>query len=274
MVFNEIELLQRYNFVSTRPLLVDVGAHHGSVSLSFAEKGWQVIAFEPERVNRKAFLKTFANYPNVTCHDKAVTDKSGNSVPFYVSEEHYGIHSLKPFHESHVCTYEVETVCLDEILEKQEVDYVTILKVDIEGADFLALKGFDVTRYKPEVVMVEFMDERSSVNFDYTHHDVVKFMSERGYAVFVSEWAQIEEYGREGRIGELHKWLQCVPYPLDHQPSWGNLIFVPIADTVKFKKTLRQYLFDLKRDSMLKTTKNLAKRVPGATNLYRLIKRI
>jgi hypothetical protein len=213
------------------------------------------------------------NFPNVTCYDKAVTEESGNIVPFFVSEEHYGIHTLKPFHESHVCKYEVETVNLDEILEKHEIDCVTLLKVDIEGADFLALKGFDVKRYKPEIVMVEFMDERSSVNFGYTHHDVVKFMSERGYYTFVSEWAPIQEYGREGKVGVEHKWLQCVPYPLDHQPSWGNLIFVPVADVIKFTKTLNGYFVHMKIRSLLKISKNLIKRIPGATNLYRSIKR-
>ena len=121
--------------------------------------------------------------------------------------------------------------------------------------------------------MVEFMDERSSINFGYTHHDVVKFMSERGYSAFVSEWAPIKEYGREGKLGEVHKWLQCVPYPLDHQPSWGNLIFVPAADVTKFTKTLNRYFVYLKIGILLDISKNLIKRVPGATNLYQLIKR-
>lgn len=272
-MFDEIRLLQRYEFESSSPLLVDVGAHHGNVSFPFACKDWRVIAFEPEKVNREAFLEKLKDFPDVTCIDKAVTDESGNIVPFFVSEEHYGIHSLKPFHESHVHKYEVETVRLDEVLEEHKVERVTLLKVDIEGADFLALKGFDVNKYKPEIVMLEFMDDRSSVNFGYTHHDVVHFMGERGYTAFVSEWAPIKEYGREGMQSEVHEWLQCAPYPLDHQPSWGNLIFLPDADAKKFKATLNGYLLYIRIQSLLEKSRKLIKRIPGATSLYRTIKR-
>ena len=274
MAFSELQLLLKYPFEATKPMLVDVGAHQGSVSLPFAQRGWDIVAFEPENKNRAVYLKNTKKFPNVICYDKAVSDVSGCRVPFFVSKEHFGIHSLKPFHKSHFPEYEVETITLDDALAREEVEHVTLLKVDTEGADFLALKGFDFARYKPEVVMVEFMDERSEINFNYTHHDVVSFMHERGYAAFVSEWAPIKEYGREGENGVAHKWLRCVPYPLNHEPSWGNLIFVHVADVVKFTKTLDRYIVYM--DSVgpvLEFLKNLIKRVPGVKTLYRLLKR-
>ena len=274
MAFSELELLLKYPFEATKPVLVDVGAHQGCVSLPFAQKGWDVIAFEPEKKNRAVYLRVTEKFPNINCYDKAVSDVSGCRVPFYVSTEHFGIHSLKPFHESHFPAYEVETVTLDEVLPRDGVKQVTFLKVDTEGADFLALKGFDVARYKPEVVMVEFMDERSESNFNYTHHDVVRFMQQRGYTAFVSEWMPIKEYGREGVKGVAHEWLQCAPYPLDHEPSWGNLIFVPSEDAVKFTKALDKYIVYMRSvGPLLGFSKKLIKRIPGMKALYRLLKR-
>ena len=272
MRFSEEVLLAAYQFNTVNPLLIDVGAHHGSVALKFAKKGWPVIAFEPEQKNRAAFERNLANFEKVSCIPKAVSNVTGDKVPFYVSDEHYGIHSLKPWHNTHKLAYEVETVRLEDILTEKQVSEVTLLKIDIEGADFLALKGFDFGKYHPELVMIEFMDERTQPNFGYTHHEVVAYMKERGYSTFVSEWAPIQEYGREGVASASHTWIQCVPYPLNHEPAWGNLIFVPEEDTEKFQATLETYLRQLKKQQQSIWWRSRIKKIPGAKIIYSLIK--
>lgn len=274
MGFSEHELLATYRFKSSQPLLIDVGAHCGGGSRLFAKKGWRVIAFEPEQKNRAAFERNLAGFEQVSCIPKAVSDVTGDRVPFFVSDEHYGIHSLKPFHGTHrLAAYKVETVRLDDVLAELQVPEVTLLKVDAEGADFLVLKGFDFEKYCPELVMTEFLDERSLVYFGYTHHDVVSYMKERGYTAFVSEWAPIKEYARKGIVGTPHAWLQCVPYPLNHEPAWGNLIFVLDCDKDKFRATLESYLRKVKRAERIVRVRNRIKQVPYAMELYRLIKR-
>jgi FkbM family methyltransferase len=92
------------------------------------------------------------------------------------------------------------------------------------------------------------MDERSQPNFGYTHHDMVDYMSKQGYAAFVAEWSPITEYGRKGQTSSsYHQFLRCASYPLDHQPAWGNLIFVPQAQTVRFEHVLAAYLKSLEQ---------------------------
>lgn len=268
MGFSEQSLVEKYPFESEYCVLVDVGAHHGSFSTAFAKKDWRVIAFEPERKNRVNFERNLAGYDKVSCLPLAVSDRSGEKVPFYVSKEYFGIHSLKPFHETHEAAYEVETTCLKDALQQFELPEVTLLKVDTEGADFLALKGFDFERYHPEVVLVEYMDERSSANFNYTHHDMVAYMAAYGYAAFVSEWAPIKEYAREGVVSDPHTWLRCAPYPLDHEPAWGNLVFVKHLDVDKFRAVLESYLSHVVQGRAL-TFADLVRKIPGAVWLYR-----
>ena len=247
-LFSEMDLVSTYPFSCAKQhVLIDVGAHQGSSSEPFALKGWKILAFEPEQKNHHAFLRNLAGFPDVLCIQKAVSDVSGAIVPFYVSKEHYGIHSLKPFHDTHELSCEVETVRLDTALEQYAIPTVTVLKIDIEGADFFALQSFNFDNYKPELVVVEFMDDRSVPNYGYSHHEMVRFMEGHGYTAFVSEWALIKEYGREGVQGDPHTWLRCRPYPLDHEPAWGNLIFMPEAAKEKFSITLDQYLIALKK---------------------------
>jgi FkbM family methyltransferase len=267
MKFSEHALLLRYPYRSATPTLVDVGAHRGAFSQSFAEKGWRVVAFEPEQRNRAAFTQALASNANVTCLPLAVSDVAGQRVPFFTSSEHHGIHALRPFHPTHQPAYEVETTTLRETLPSLGVTRVTLLKIDIEGADFLALRGCDLAVCQPELAMLEFMDERSVANFGYTHHDVVAFMQAAGYAAFVSAWAPITSYAREGDVADPHTWIECSPYPLSYEPAWGNLIFVPQADRERFAQTLAAYI----RDRRLRDT--LAA-IPGARGLYDLLRRV
>lgn len=246
--FSELDLLAIFPYdTNDRHVLVDVGGHIGSVSRVFAQLAWQVIAFEPEPENYRGLCKTLAKYPTVLCIRKAISDTAGQEIPFYVSEEHWGIHSLKPFHSSHKPSITVETVRLDETLGRLGVNGVTLLKVDTEGADFGVLRSFDFSQQRPEIVMCEYMDDRSEENYDYSHHDVVKYMAQFKYVAFISEWAPIAEYGRKGETGSAHRFIQCIRYPLPHRPSWGNLMFVAQEKAQIFADVLEEYLATIAR---------------------------
>jgi FkbM family methyltransferase len=248
---DELGLLLRYESKrGGKPALIDVGAAEGYFAKPFAEKGWQVIAFEPEPINFHNLSANLKKFPNVTCIAKAVSDTSGQ-VPFYVSSIHGGIHSLKPFHPTHRPTMTVDAVRLDETLADMQIDKVTVLKIDVEGADFLALKSFDFRKFHPDVVMCEFMDERTRENFGYTHHDMAAYMNNFGYATFVSEWGSIVEYARKDQLTVPSKFLRCALYPLDHNPIWGNLIFIPNDQKQHFERILSSYLIKLKLSNLI-----------------------
>lgn len=266
-MFSELDLILSFGFRTKDPVLIDVGAHWGGVSERFLRRGWRVVAFEPEDRNRQILLDRLGHFPLLTCIDKAVALKTENGVPFYVSTVHHGIHSLGSFHPSHSCEYEVNTVRLDDCLANESIHEVTFLKIDIEGADFLALQSFDFERWRPELVMAEFMDHRSSRLFSYTHHDMAAFMAGKGYATFVSEWSEIDEYEKPG-VPASHKWIRCVPYTPASNPAWGNLIFVPDDQSLRFGANIRRYRLWGPAAQALKRT---VKALPGAERAFQAI---
>jgi FkbM family methyltransferase len=245
--YSELNLLLRNPYHSDGELtFVDVGAFRGGFSRAFAKKGWRVIAFEPEPTNFHYCCLRNKRFPEVTCVQKAVSNVSGKEVPFYVNELHPGRNSLKPFDDSHRSAALVETVRLDDALSELNIKNVTVLKIDTEGADFLGLKSFDFSCLHPEIVMVEFLDKRSKEYFGYTHHDMVSFMRQFGYKTYVSELGQRRKFDIFNQIGvSSYQFLQIAPYPLNHQPIMGNLIFVSQSMIPQFKKTLVNYLNDL-----------------------------
>lgn len=269
--FSEQALLLGYPFCSKNRTLIDVGAHNGNFGWPFARRGWRVIAFEPEKENFKLLKRKYRGLKGIACINKAISNEQG-SVPFYVSTDFHGIHSLRPFHPTHKLLYNVEAVRLDEILNRLKIDSVTLLKIDVEGADYLALQSFDFQKYRPEIVMVEFMDQRSIKQFGYSHHDMVQYMKKMGFYTFVSEWGSFEEYARKGQKISSHRWIKCQTYPLEDEPHWGNLIFVPEGNIEAFKSRLEIYLHpkEFKTANILARARSSASKIPGSRLLFNL----
>jgi FkbM family methyltransferase len=275
--FSEAALLACY-FSEQGPghLVVDVGAHTGGFSLPLVRRGWRAVCFEPEPENRAELERRLGGMAGVVIVDKAVCEETGSSVPLYVSAEHWGIHSLRPFHHTHRPGLEVTTTRLDDALRDLGVTEVTLLKVDVEGADLPVLRSFDWQAWRPRVVMAEFMDERSSTHFGYTHHDMARFLAQRGYAVFVSEWDHIREYGRRGQASAGHRFLGCARHPLDHEPAWGNLIAVLEPEADAFAAHLKRSLEALGQRGAAAgpALRQALASLPGAGWMRRMVRRM
>jgi FkbM family methyltransferase len=239
--FFELDLLLQFPYQNVaEPVLVDVGAHIGLFSKPFAKQRWQVLAFEPEPSNHAELNKRLKGLDNVKIINKAVSNQAKSAEHFYISKEHWGIHSLKPFHDTHE-PITVETVRLDETLIASGIQEVSLLKIDTEGADFWVLQSCDFNKIQPEIAMCEFGDRRSLEYFGYSHHDIVAYMQKFGYTAFVSEWKSIGKgYATKGQKVSSNKFIGCYPYSPNNQPAWGNLIFVRNESVPIFERYLKR----------------------------------
>lgn len=198
-------------------VLVDVGAHCGDVTSRFLNLGWSVVAYEPDPSNRAQFEQRVGASPRVQLSSSAVSDKPAESAAFFTSSTSTGISTLSAFHDSHKPTAVVGVVTLATDLPARQIDRVDFLKVDIEGFDFFALKGFDWA-YEPRFVLFEFED-RKTVPLGYSLADSGAYLADRGYHLVYSIWEPIVEYGT------LHRWrgLSVTP-PGDAAVCWGNVL--------------------------------------------------
>ena len=215
----------RTNFPNTKGTMIDVGAHHGSAFKPFLDDGWNIHAFEPDPTNHAYITQRLASESRLKLNQFAVGHESGKVLSFYASEQSTGISSLIPFHEGHKEVARVNTIRLDEYLAGTDVSEIDFLKIDTEGFDLRVLQGFDWKRFKPRVIECEFEDAKT-LNIGYDFHEQAKFLLDKGYTVFVSEWHPIVRYGIR------HQWRQLVSYPTDDikSDSWGN--FVAFRDTL------------------------------------------
>jgi FkbM family methyltransferase len=254
--FGEQDLLR--HFVDRRGggVFVDVGANVGTFVAPFARRRWSVLAFEPHPQLHRELRTRFGRSQRVRIVQCAIADKPGE-LPFYTSSDHPGIHSLAPFHSSHEATAVVRVSTLSDELSRAGLERVTALKIDVEGADLLALKGLDFDHWRPEIAMIEFMDDRSEKHFGWNHHDAAEFMAARGYETWISEWTPLAEYNRAERDdGRPSRWLGLHAYDAADNPAHGNLIFVELGSGPRLEAAANA----VEREIRLRAT---ARMIPG-----------
>jgi FkbM family methyltransferase len=236
--FSESEIIIDYFYQHKRKgIMLDVGVHFGESCIPYSELGWQIYGFEPDPDNRAKI----PSIPLLKLFHDAVADKDGQIVNFYASEESSGISSLSSFHSSHRPIAQVKTVTLDTVITQEKIQKVDFLKIDIEGHDLFALKGFPFKKMSPEIILCEFEDYKT-VPVGYTYKDLGDFLLDKGYVVYLSEWQPIIKYGTS------HQWRSLLPYPtkLADARGWGNFIAVKSEAKEKFEVALDRYLAGFK----------------------------
>lgn len=67
---------------------------------------------------------------------------------------------------------QVPTITLTDLLDQNGVEKIDFLSMDIEGAEPVALSGFDIERFQPKLVVVEVHGEtREAIIQYFTEHD-------------------------------------------------------------------------------------------------------
>ena len=152
-------------------VVVDLGANIGYFTLlvaSLVGKKGKVYSFEPEPRNYDYLVKNIElnSYNNVFAIQKAVSDKNAKTKLFicpydtghHTIKQYEGIRDYKPeFLTKEEKFIEIETITLDDFFKDKE-RLIDVIKMDVEGAEMLALSGMDkiIRKNKNLKMFVEF----------------------------------------------------------------------------------------------------------------------
>lgn len=178
---------------------IDVGAHIGWYSLKAAKvvgpKG-RVIAVEPNHatlVRLRDNIRASGAGAVITVAPVACSDSETTLMFYAAPRANTGESSLSSQNASQrgavADSYQVRARRLDDIVREAGVTRVDAVKIDVEGAEFLVLKGASETldRYRP-VVSVELLEEQLN-SMGSSVEEVMAFMQSHGYTS-----GQFEEY--------------------------------------------------------------------------------
>lgn len=184
---SEVTILEE--LIRKDDVCVDVGANIGIYTVFMARKAdeGQTIAFEPVPFNRSILavnleLNGIANVQVREC----VLSNAIEEVKFSVSED-AAYSSLRPTGaKKEVSSLSVHADTLDNLFAKRE-QRVDVLKIDVEGAELLVLKGgerlLSTSELRPRALLVE-LGPRNQSNYGYQPKDIIAYMERLGYVVY------------------------------------------------------------------------------------------
>lgn len=161
------------------PVFVDVGAHHGVYAVLIGkileEKGGRVLAIEPDSRNLAVLrenVRLNGLERTVVCCDVAISDRSGESG-WKSAGGQSGLLSSRTEHGT------VSVVTLSDVLKDHGINRISILMIDVEGAELPVLRGAPEWINKTPKIFCE-MHPYAWKNFGYTGQEISNFITEIG----------------------------------------------------------------------------------------------
>ncbi len=155
---NGERIVQRAALTDPAPVVLDVGAHFGEWSTSLLEQSGrisQVHCFEPSRSSWERACECLAGRAEV--HQFGLSDQPG-SAELVVVHEGAGSNSVVPFADGRGSgrTELIELSTVDHFCRQNDLERVTLLKIDAEGHDLAVLRGSQEMLSKAAISLVQF----------------------------------------------------------------------------------------------------------------------
>jgi len=165
---------------------LDVGANFGWYSTIFHKycgPSGEVHAFEPMPPTFRELEENYAlmgTPANVSINNLGLGEKADELTINLFEGLSTGHASMSDQHRSDAISFKCDVVTLDSYLEARNVGDVNFVKVDIEGAEMMFLKGAEklFAQKTPPIWLMEMALQQTS-NFGYKPNDLIEFMRER-----------------------------------------------------------------------------------------------
>jgi FkbM family methyltransferase len=169
--------------VGAGDIVMDIGANIGWYTTLFARlvgESGVVIAVEPIPQTMKILKRNLALNGNMDCvrlFEGACSDSNGYIEVHDFPTLHPGLASSRPIGNLPRITYKVPAVTIDHMVEQHQLEEITLIKIDVEGAELCVLYGGQNTfkRGCIEAVLLEANDERQQA-FGYCFRECIDFL--------------------------------------------------------------------------------------------------
>lgn len=143
--FSERSRNSLYALAKESDVVFDIGANMGDVTLNMAKivgETGKVFAFEPyhetfEKLRRNYELNTF---DNIELIESALAEKKGMVQMVRMDEHNSGMNRVASGNSDSSSAF-IKTTSLDEFVETNRIEKISLIKIDVEGFEMNVLRG-------------------------------------------------------------------------------------------------------------------------------------
>lgn len=200
--------------------IIDIGANQGEYTLWAARKAGKkgkVVSFEPMDQLFDTLLDNISLNPSFSDRilpiKKGLSDKASQLCLYGKPGDNEGVNTMFPTSSHTELIQEIALDTLDRELEKLQMPRVSLIKLDVEGAELQVLKGSKKTilEFKPKWI-IEINEEACQAG-GYTSQDILEFLKGFGYIFY--------KIGLRGKLTKIEKvedaFVNILALPLEKQ---------------------------------------------------------
>ena len=188
----EIVQLTYEFFLAPGSVAIDCGANVGRHTVGMSKlvgNTGRVLAIEanPEVSNLLVSTLNEKNIENVSVLQCAVTSSDGHFADFDMVTEYHEASSLKLRPEKQGLNkkkVKVKTRTLNSIVAEHGLQDIRFVKVDVEGAEYDALRGGSEVFEKNAIIVFEHSGQAGCDLFNYSHDDFYNLFEDAAYLVY------------------------------------------------------------------------------------------
>jgi FkbM family methyltransferase len=140
-------------------VIIDGGANTGSYSLLINKlcPGSLVYSFEPVKSTFEKLKENVADYNNIIPLNKGLfNDNCTREINLYESNIHSSLYDIQGLPYESKGRHTIELICGDDFVKDQNIGDIDLLKIDVEGAEYDAILGFERHIEKGKIKAIQF----------------------------------------------------------------------------------------------------------------------
>ncbi|MFA5136543.1 MAG: FkbM family methyltransferase [Patescibacteria group bacterium] len=182
-LFDYSEMTYLLKKLKPEDTFIDVGANIGVYTLlasSVITKG-MIHAFEPYGQSQKRLLENLRlnDIANVQVVEKIVSDKTG--YEYLGIEKESEINHIIYSHDDK--KIKISSITLDDYIFRNKINKISILKIDVEGAEMKVLKGGEESIRKGKIKKILLELNRNNQFFGTSNRAIIDWLKLRGYRI-------------------------------------------------------------------------------------------
>lgn len=149
-----------------RPLLLQIGANDGvsgdPIASVLPHRDWYAVLVEPLPAPFAALEERYRGDSNIKLINAALADDNGVLELHMIEGGKTTLASALPdrnalrHFDGELARIEVPAVTFESLFASESIERVDVLQIDTEGMDAIILRQFDIERYLPAVIHLEF----------------------------------------------------------------------------------------------------------------------